>query len=91
MPLSSLLFPQLSITCSVSSLNFFFHAAVFSYKSGDLVIYFVCVCVRKIVAELTSVATFLYFIWDVATAWLDEQSYVHAQDPNLRTWAAEVE
>ena len=33
---------------------------------------FVCVCVRKIVAELTSMPIFLYFMWDAATAWLDE-------------------
>ena len=31
------------------------------------------VCVRKMGHELTSVPTFLYFMWDVATAWLDER------------------
>ena len=29
--------------------------------------------VRKIVSELTFVPIFLYFMWDAATAWLDEQ------------------
>ena len=28
----------------------------------------VCVCVRKIVPELTSVPVFLYFMWDASTA-----------------------
>ena len=28
---------------------------------------------RKIVTELTSVPIFLYFMWDAATAWLDER------------------
>ena len=28
--------------------------------------------VRKIVTELTTVPMFLYFMWDAATAWLDE-------------------
>ena len=32
-----------------------------------------CVCVRKIGSELTSVPIFLYFMWDVTTAWLDER------------------
>ena len=31
-----------------------------------------CVCVRKIDPELTSVPIFLYFMWVTATAWLDE-------------------
>ena len=30
-------------------------------------------CLRKIVAELTSVLIFLCFMWDTTTAWLDEQ------------------
>ena len=29
-------------------------------------------CLRKIVGELTSVSIFLCFMWDAATAWLDE-------------------
>ena len=44
---------------------------------------FVCVCVRKIGPELTSVPILLYFMWDAATAWLDEWCYVQAQDPNV--------
>ena len=32
-------------------------------------------CLRKIVAELTSVSVFLYFMWDTATAWLDERCF----------------
>ena len=47
--------------------------------------------VRKIVAELTSVPIFLYFMWDAATAWLDEwcrsTSRIQTQEP----WAREVE
>ena len=34
---------------------------------------FVCVCVRKIGPELTSVAIFLYFMWAATTIWLEEQ------------------
>ena len=41
-------------------------------------------CLRKIVAELTSVPVFLYFMWDTSTAWLDEQRYVCARD--LKLW-----
>ena len=29
-------------------------------------------CLRKIVAEITSIPILLYFMWDAATAWLDE-------------------
>ena len=32
-----------------------------------------CVCVRKTGPELTSMPIFLYFMWDAAIAWLDEQ------------------
>ena len=42
-------------------------------------------CLRKIVPELTSVPIFLYFMWDAATAWLDEWCSVHAWDLSLRT------
>ena len=42
-------------------------------------------CLRKIVAELTSVPIFLYFMWHAATAWLDERCEVPARDPN--PWA----
>ena len=42
------------------------------------------VCVRKIGPELTSVPIFLYFMWDTATAWLDELCWVHTRDPNLQ-------
>ena len=48
--------------------------------------------VRKIVAELTSVPIFLYFMWDAATVWLDEQCV--GPPPGIQTckpWAAEVE
>ena len=41
--------------------------------------------VRKISPGLTSVPIFLYFIWDVATAWLDKQCIGACQDPNWRT------
>ena len=47
--------------------------------------YFVCVFVRKIVPELTSVPIFLYFMWDAATVWLDEWYEVLAWDLNLQT------
>ena len=40
---------------------------------------------RKIIAELTSVPIFLYFMWDAITVWLDEGFQVCAWDPNLRT------
>ena len=33
-------------------------------------------CLRKIVAELTSVPTFLYFMWDATTAWINKWCYV---------------
>ena len=49
-----------------------------------VVVFLLCVCVRKIGPELTSVPIFLYFTWDVATAWLDKQRCVRSQDPNLR-------
>ena len=42
-------------------------------------------CLRKIIAELTSVSIFLYFMWDATTAWLDKWYWVHVQDPNLWT------
>ena len=62
-------------------------------------ILYVCVCVRKIgpeltsvanlffllrktVAELTSLPIFLYFMWDAATARLDEWYVVCAPDLN---------
>ena len=39
-----------------------------------LKIYFTgfCLCVRKTGTELSSVPVFLCFMWDAATAWLDE-------------------
>ena len=40
--------------------HFFFHFFVFLFF------------VRMIGPELTSVPVFLYFMWDAATAWLDE-------------------
>ena len=42
-------------------------------------------CWRKIVAELTSVPIFLYFVLDTAKAWCDKQCQVRAQDPNPQT------
>ena len=45
----------------------------------------VCVCVTETGPELTSVPVFLYFIWDVTTAWPDKWCPVHARDPNLWT------
>ena len=47
--------------------------------------------VRKIGPELTSVPIFLYFTWDAATAWLDEQCCVCAWDPNVWTPVAKAE
>ena len=44
---------------------------------------FLCVCVRKIGPELTSVPIFLYPVWDAATGQLEEWCQVCAQDPNL--------
>ena len=41
--------------------------------------------VRKVVAELTSMPIFLCFMWDAATAWLDEQCSVCTQGLNLQT------
>ena len=41
-----------------------------SYFTGSFLGVFL---VRKISPELTSLPIFLYFIWDAATAWLDEQ------------------
>ena len=46
-----------------------------------MLIYFIFV--RKIGPELTSVPIFLYFMWDVASAWLDGWCWVRAWDPNL--------
>ena len=40
-------------------------------------------CLKKTVAELTSVSILLYFMWDAGTAWLNKQCQVCAQDPNL--------
>ena len=34
---------------------------------------FVCVCVMKTAAELTSMPIFLHFMWDAAIAWHDKQ------------------
>lgn len=42
-------------------------------------------CLRKILPELTSVPIFLYFMWDVATAWLDKWCQVHTRDPDWQT------
>ena len=36
-------------------------------------IYIFCVSVRKIVPELTSVPSFLHFMWVAARAWLEER------------------
>ena len=46
---------------------------------------------RKIVAELTSVPIFLYFMWDITTVWLDEWCLVHAWDLNLKIPGCQVE
>ena len=48
----------------------------------------------KIGPELTSVPGFLYFMWDTATAWLDEWCEVCAQDPDpwtLGSWSGACE
>ena len=45
--------------------------------------YMFCVCVRKTGPELTSVPVLLYFMWDAATAWLDELCEVYTWDPDL--------
>ena len=47
--------------------------------------FFLFFFLRKIVTELTSMPLFLYFMWDAATVWLDEQCKVHVWDPNLWT------
>ena len=49
-------------------------------------------CLRKIVTELKSEPIFLYFMWDAATAWLQEQCKVCAWDLNLQApgrWSRE--
>ena len=46
---------------------------------------FLCVCVRKIVPELTSVPMFLRFMWDATTVWPDEQCQVCTQDLNWQS------
>ena len=56
-----------------------------SRKSIEFVRVCVCVYVRKIGPELTSVPVFLYFMWDAAVPWLDEQYQVCDWDPDLRT------
>ena len=50
-----------------------------------LLFFYFLIFVRKIDSKLTSVPIFLYFMWDAARAWLDEQRQVCTQDPNLQT------
>ena len=67
-----------SIVCSMRAdymLDFFKH----------FLLLLLLLLVRKIVLELTSLPISLYFfcMWDIATAWLDEQCYRSA--PGIRT------
>ena len=46
-------------------------------------------CLKKIVAELTSVLVFFYFIWDATTVWLNELCFPESEPVNPR--AGQVE
>ena len=64
-------------TVSVSFFSFFSWANICCQSSSF--------CLREIIAQLTSVTIFLYFMWDTTTAWLDELYQVGAWDPKLQT------